>query len=80
MKWLKNLFSVSKTEEAQKTGKIKFFNRQKGYGFIQSESTTKDVFVHATNLKDFVKRGDQVSFELKYSSKGLEAKQVKLIK
>ncbi len=78
---IKSLFSNTNglSVKKSKIGKVKFFNRQKGYGFIESENTSKDVFVHATNLEDYVKKGDKVAFELEYSTKGLEAKNVKVV-
>lgn len=33
------------------TGTVKFYNEQKGYGFIEPEGGAKDVFVHATALE-----------------------------
>jgi CspA family cold shock protein len=33
------------------TGKVKFFNESKGYGFITDDETGKDIFVHATGIK-----------------------------
>ncbi len=33
------------------TGTVKFYNTQKGYGFITPEDGSKDVFVHATALE-----------------------------
>lgn len=38
-------------------GKVKFYNDQKGYGFIQPDAGGKDVFVHATALERAGMRG-----------------------
>ena len=50
------------------TGKIKFFNDQKGYGFIEPEGGGKDVFVHISAVQkagiDFLKEGDRVKFDI----------------
>jgi CspA family cold shock protein len=49
------------------TGTVKFYNDQKGYGFIQPEDGSKDVFVHATALERAGMRalneGQKVSFD-----------------
>ena len=49
------------------TGTVKWFNDQKGYGFIQPDDGGKDVFVHATALEAAGMRGliegQKVSFE-----------------
>lgn len=51
-----------------KKGKIKWYNSQKGYGFIESEEGGSDVFLHATSLEragiQYIADGQQVSFEL----------------
>jgi cold shock protein len=39
------------------TGTVKFYNDQKGYGFIQPDDGSKDVFVHATALERAGLRG-----------------------
>jgi cold shock protein len=48
-------------------GTVKFYNEQKGYGFIQPDSGGKDVFVHATALERSgmrtLKEGQKVSFD-----------------
>ena len=50
------------------TGTVKWFNDQKGYGFIQPDDGGKDVFVHATALERAGLRGlvegQKISFEL----------------
>jgi cold shock protein len=49
------------------TGVVKFYNDQKGYGFIQPDNGGKDVFVHATALERAGLRGlvegQKVSFD-----------------
>jgi len=49
------------------TGTVKFYNDQKGYGFIQPDNGGKDVFVHATALERAGMRGlsegQKVSFD-----------------
>lgn len=48
-------------------GTVKFYNDQKGYGFIQPEDGSKDVFVHATALEragiQGLNEGQKVSFD-----------------
>ena len=50
-----------------KTGTVKFYNDQKGFGFIAPEDGSKDVFVHATALERAGMRGlsegQKVSFD-----------------
>ena len=61
-----------------KTGKVKFFNVSKGFGFIKDNDSEKEYFVHASGLIDQIKEGDEVSFELQEGKKGLNAVNVKL--
>ena len=56
-----------------KKGKVKFFNNSKGFGFIQDHETGKDVFVHSTGLKDNIREGDEVSFDITDGQKGPSA-------
>ena len=65
--------------KTQYEGFIKFFNRKKGYGFINADHTSKDIFVHVTDVEDKVKKGDKVKFNLESSQKGLVAKNVELL-
>lgn len=61
------------------TGKVKWFNNEKGYGFIESEQLA-DIFVHySAIIKDGFKtlsEGSIVSFKLVETSKGLQAQDV----
>lgn len=50
------------------TGTVKWFNAQKGYGFIQPADGSKDVFVHVTAVERAglrtLNEGQQVSYEI----------------
>ncbi len=59
------------------TGKVKFFNAGKGFGFI-TESTGEEVFVHVTGLNEDIRENDTVSFEVQQGQKGLNAVNVSL--
>ncbi|OKL39606.1 MULTISPECIES: cold-shock protein [Pontibacter] len=58
-------------------GKVKFFNGEKGFGFIKDENTDQEYFVHVTGLIDEIRENDDVTFELKEGRKGLNAVNVK---
>ncbi|TXC75643.1 cold-shock protein [Luteibaculum oceani] len=60
-------------------GVVKFFNEEKGYGFITPNNSGKDIFVHANGLIDEIREDDRVSFETQEGRKGLNAINVKLI-
>lgn len=61
------------------TGKVKWFNEAKGYGFIEQEGG-EDVFVHFSAISGegfkTLKEGDPVEFEVTQGPKGLQAKNV----
>ena len=59
-------------------GKVKFFNKVKGFGFIKDNDSEKEYFVHASGLQNEVKEGDEVTFELQEGQKGLNAVNVRL--
>ena len=61
-----------------KKGKVKFFNKLKGFGFITDDETGKDIFVHSSGLKDQVQDGDDVTFEMGEGKKGPMAVDVQL--
>jgi CspA family cold shock protein len=50
------------------TGTVKWFNEQKGYGFVQPDDGSKDVFVHISAVEGAglrtLKEGQKVSFEI----------------
>ena len=61
------------------TGKVKWFNNSKGYGFIQQEDGT-DIFVHFSAIQGdgykTLDEGQAVSFEVTQGPKGLQAANV----
>jgi CspA family cold shock protein len=62
------------------TGTVKFFNGDKGYGFISPADGGKDVFVHFSNVVDSVNldEGMAVEFEIGEGRKGPEARNVRV--
>ena len=66
----------NKEEVVMEKGKVKWFNNQKGYGFITPENG-KDVFVHHTAIKSdgyrTLDEGQAVEFEIQQGPKGEQA-------
>jgi CspA family cold shock protein len=60
-----------------KTGKVKFFNATKGFGFIKDDSSGEEVFVHSSGLQDKIQENDSVEFEVQQGKKGLNAVNVR---
>ena len=60
-------------------GKVKFFNKMKGFGFISGEDG-KDYFVHQTDLKEgtILHENDSVSFNPVQGDRGMKAEKVSL--
>lgn len=61
------------------TGTVKFFNNQKGFGFITPDDGGKEVFVHISGLTDDVKENDKVSYEVVDGKRGPSANNVTVI-
>lgn len=60
-------------------GRVKFYNEQKGFGFLVDNETGTEYFVHATELIDRIQKDDDVAFEATQGKKGLNAVNVKLV-
>ena len=62
------------------TGRVKWFNDSKGFGFIEQPDGGKDVFVHFSAIQDegfkSLKQGQEVSFEVVDGPKGPQATNV----
>ena len=74
---------VPKKEDVEldphRKGVVKFFNGDKGYGFIIDAETKESLFVHANNLLDPIQDNDKVEFEVEMGPKGPNAVRVKII-
>ena len=66
-----------------RTAKIKWFNADKGYGFIETIDKSKDVFLHVSELQKIgltdIKEGEKLSFELANVKGKIVAIDIKLI-
>jgi CspA family cold shock protein len=65
------------------TGTVKFFNNDRGFGFISPESGEKDVFVHFSNIvgtgHKSLEDGQKVEFDVAQGPKGPEAHNVRSV-
>ena len=70
----------SSKEKTMATGKVKWFNEEKGFGFIEQGDGGKDVFVHFSAIQGDgfrnLNEGDEVEFNVEEGQKGLQASNV----
>lgn len=60
-----------------KTGKVKFFNESKGYGFIETDESNNDLFFHVSDTQEEVTDGDEVTFDIEHGKRGPKAVDIK---
>ena len=63
------------------SGKVKWFNAKKGYGFITDNETKKDIFLHVSSLENsrlrVLKEDQEISYEIKEEKSKLQAVNIK---
>ncbi len=63
------------------SGKIKWFNSKKGYGFIKDDKTNKDIFLHVTALEQsklrVLKEDQKIFYDIKEEKDKLQAINIK---
>ena len=62
-----------------KQGTVKFFNENKGFGFITQDNGDADLFVHKNDLIQQISKGDRVTYDIAEGPNGFNAVDVKLI-
>lgn len=65
-------------------GKVKWFDAEKGFGFIEPEDGGKDIFVHRNNIENLgfqegLNDGEEVEFDVEDTPKGLSAIEVRRV-
>ncbi|HNS18276.1 MAG TPA: cold shock domain-containing protein [Bacteroidales bacterium] len=71
---------TSDLNDAIHEGIVKFFDDNKGYGFIQDSENKVDIFVHISGVIDPVKEGNKVTFEVVKGINGRNAVNVKIVR
>ena len=77
-------FLIEEKKDTMATGTVKWFNGDKGYGFIAPDDGSADVFAHfsASNSTGFrsLNEGDKVSYEVQQGPKGLQAANITVVR
>ena len=65
---------------SKQQGTVKFFNAEKGFGFIKHNDSNTETFVHISGVKSqTIKEGDSVEFDLQEGKKGMNAVNVEVV-
>ncbi len=79
----KNITSFERSKHTMATGTVKWFNAEKGYGFIAPSDGSADLFVHYSEIQGSgfrtLEENQQVEFEVGEGQKGPQAQQVNVI-
>ena len=67
---------VEEEVDAIRKGRVEFFDSTKGFGFIKEIDTQETFFVHVNSLKEEIREGDKVTFEVERGMKGMNAVRV----
>lgn len=59
------------------TGRVKFFNKEKMFGFIIDDKSGQELFVHKSGLVDEIRENDEVSFDTIDGKKGVNCTNVR---
>jgi CspA family cold shock protein len=77
------LFSGGRSVPMAMSGTVKFFNGERGYGFIKPDDGGRDVFVHITAVEQAgmkaMNEGQRIQFEVEPDKKGKGPKAVNLV-
>lgn len=73
-------FRTDEPEEVEKKGFVKFFNAEKGYGFITEADSKDTIFVHVNDTSEELKENNKVTFEIEMGPKGPKAVRVKVVR
>ncbi|MDR1103451.1 MAG: cold shock domain-containing protein [Tannerella sp.] len=77
------IVSTPKKEEMEEPvleGRVEYFNRDKGYGFIKNLAGTEKYFFHVSNAPAAIDEGNRVTFELERGDRGMNAVKIVLVK
>ena len=74
---------VTESSESMATGTVKFFNDQKGFGFVMPDSGSGDIYLHASALRrsgvQAVEPDQRIRYSTRQGNKGVEVDRVEII-
>lgn len=67
-----------KEEDAIRKGRVEYFSKSKGYGFIKDLGNAEKYFFHINQTSGIISEGDEVTFDLERGVKGMNAVNVRI--